>query len=54
MTEYHFRADLAGLYGVDGAIFLHCMAFWTAKNRANERHYHEGRYWTYNTLKALT
>ena len=54
MIEYHFRAELAAEYGVDGAIFLHCMAFWTAKNRANGRHFHEGRYWTYNTMKALT
>ena len=30
------------------------MAFWVAKNRANGRHYHEGRYWTYNTLEALS
>ena len=54
MVEYHFRAELAAEYGVDGAIFLHCMAFWTAKNRANGRHFHEGRYWTYNTMKAFT
>ena len=53
MIEYHFRAELAAEYGVDGAIFLHCMAFWIAKNRANGRHLHEGRYWTYNTRKAL-
>ena len=42
--EFHFNAELAKQYGVDGAIFLHCMAFWVAKNRANGRHYHEGRY----------
>ena len=52
--EFHFNAELAKQYGVDGAIFLHCMAFWVAKNRANGRHYHEGRYWTYNTLEALS
>lgn len=51
--EFHFNAELAQKYGVDGAIFLHCMAFWVAKNRANGRHFHEGRYWTYNTLEAL-
>ena len=51
--EFHFNAELAQKYGVDGAIFLHCMAFWVAKNRAYGRHFHEGRYWTYNTLEAL-
>ena len=53
MTEYHFKAELAQRYGVNGAIFLHAMAFWIAKNQANGRHFHEGRTWTYNTLEAL-
>ena len=53
MQEYHFNAALAQRYGVDGAVFLHAMAFWVAKNKANGRHFHEGRYWTYNTRKAL-
>lgn len=53
MREYHFNAALAQQYGVDGAVFLHAMAFWVAKNRANGKHFHEGRYWTYNTRKAL-
>ena len=52
--EFHFNAELATAYGVDGAIFLHAMAFWVAKNQANGRHFHEGRTWTYNTLEALT
>ena len=52
--EFHFNAELATEYGVDGAIFLHAMAFWVAKNQANGRHFHEGRAWTYNTLEALT
>ena len=53
MTEYHFNAELAQQHGVNGAIFLHAMAFWIAKNQANGRHFHEGRTWTYNTLEAL-
>ena len=53
MTEYHFNAELAQRHGVNGAIFLHAMAFWIAKNQANGRHFHEGRTWTYNTLEAL-
>ena len=53
LTEYHFNAELAQRHGVNGAIFLHAMAFWIAKNQANGRHFHEGRTWTYNTLEAL-
>lgn len=54
MQEYHFNAALAREYGVDGAVFLHAIAFWVEKNAANRRHLHEGRYWTYNTRKALS
>ena len=54
MTEYHFNVELAQRHGVNGAIFLHAMAFWVAKNQANGRHFHKGRTWTYNSLEALT
>ena len=54
MTEYHFNVELAQRHGVNGAIFLHAMAFWIAKNQANGRHFHKGRTWTYNSLEALT
>ena len=54
MTEYHFNVELAQRHGVNGAIFLHAMAFWIAKNQANGRHFHKDRTWTYNSLEALT
>lgn len=53
MQEYHFNVEAARLYGVDEAIFLHSLAFWIAKNRANKKHLHDGRYWSYNTQAAL-
>ncbi len=53
MTEYHFNAGLARRYGVNGAIFLHAMAFWIRKNKSSGRNFHNGRTWTYNTLEAL-
>lgn len=53
MIEYHFNAEAAQRYGVDEAIFLHSLAFWLEKNRANKKHFHEGRYWTYNTQDAF-
>lgn len=28
--------------------------FWVKKNKANGRHFHDGRYWTYNSAKAFT
>lgn len=48
------RMDVAERYGLDAAVFLHNIVYWTLKNNAEERHYHDGRYWTYASRKALT
>ena len=37
---------------MDGAVFISRLQFWIEKNAANDRHYHEGRYWTYNSLSC--
>lgn len=50
---YHFDGDVAEKYGTDCAVFIAPMQYWIAKNAANERHFYEGRYWTYNSLSAL-
>lgn len=47
------RADLAQRYGVDEAIFLHGVVYWTSKNKAEGRHFHQGRWWTYASRKGL-
>lgn len=47
------RMDLAVEYGADVAIFVHNIVFWVRKNAANRENYHEGRYWTYNSMRAL-
>ena len=53
MRELSFNIEAARRYGVDGAIMLQGMAAWISKNRANERHFHDGRWWTYNSKAAL-
>lgn len=53
MRELSFNIEAARRYGVDGAILLQGMAAWISKNRANERHFHDGRWWTYNSQDAL-
>lgn len=40
-------------YGILEAILLANIRWWTAKNEANGRHYHDGKYWTYNSAKAF-
>lgn len=47
------RMDVAERYGLDGAVFLHNVVYWTLKNKAEERHFHDGRYWTYASRKGL-
>ena len=50
----HFNVGVAKTVGVDGAIMLNNLQYWVVKNMAEKRHYHDGRYWTYNTLEAFT
>lgn len=42
-------------FGLDSAVFLDYIAYWIKGNARNKqpRNFHEGRYWTYNTLDAL-
>ena len=52
---YHsFDVELATKYGMVEAILLNHICFWLTKNKANNVHAHEGRYWTYSTVKALS
>ena len=54
MIDYFtFSTKDAKQYGVDGAIMLHHIRYWVAKNEANETNFHEGQYWTYNSTTAF-
>lgn len=50
---YQFNSEHAVLYGVEEAVMLQNIIFWVEKNRANERHFYKGHYWTYNSVKAF-
>lgn len=52
----HFAFDdyYAEKHGIDCAIMIQNMQFWIFKNRANGKHFHDGHYWTYNSMKAMT
>lgn len=52
--EHHFHVAAAIEVGVNAAILLDQFDYWITKNRANNRHYHDGCYWTYNSTKAFT
>ena len=51
--EHKFNVEIATIYGLEEAILLNNLYFWIEKNEANEKHFHDGHYWTYNSLKAF-
>ena len=51
---YQFDTELAAIYGVDESIMITNLSFWIRKNEANGKHYHDGRFWTYNSIEAFT
>ena len=52
--NHFFDVDVAVKYGVNQAIILSNLYFWIEKNRANNKHYYDGKYWTYNSKKAFS
>jgi ribosomal protein L37E len=55
MVQSHILSvPLAVKYGSRESLFLSNICWWIEKNRANGRHLHEGRYWTYNTVAGFT
>jgi hypothetical protein len=52
--NYSFDIKDAEKYGVNEAIMINNFKFWIIKNYANNKHYYEGRTWTYNSMNALS
>ncbi len=53
IMEHSFDIEIAQKYDINTAIILKHLYFWIQKNKANNKHYIEGRYWTYNSKKAF-
>ena len=51
--EYSFDIMIAQKLGVNEAIIIRNIQFWIDKNKANNKHYYDGRYWTYNSISAF-
>lgn len=51
--EHSFNVGLAVQCGVDEAIMLKNIYFWVLKNQANNKSFHENKFWTYNSAKAF-
>lgn len=51
--KHIFDVNVAKEYGVNEAVILESMNYWIQKNKANDKHFYEGEYWTYNSIKAF-
>lgn len=51
--EHHFTVEIAERYGMLEAVLLNNLYYWIMKNEANDKNYHDGYYWTYNSAKAF-
>jgi hypothetical protein len=53
-VNHFFDVELAGRYGLHEAILIANFQFWISRNKANGEHLHDGRTWTYNSVRAYT
>jgi len=51
--DHHFNIEVATDYDMGCAVFINNVAHWILKNAANEVNFHEGKYWTYNSIPAF-
>jgi len=52
--NHSFNIEYAKKYGIEEAVFIEHLIFWITKNKANEKHNHYNKTWTYNSAKAFT
>jgi hypothetical protein len=50
---HSFDPNIAQRVGVNAAVIYQNIVWWCEKNAANDRHFHDGRHWTYNSIKAF-
>lgn len=50
---HSFDAEVATKVGINAAVVYRNLVFWVRHNETNRRNFHEGRYWTYNSLAAF-
>jgi hypothetical protein len=52
--NHSFNVAIAKKLDVSCAIMIENIAFWIQKNQANNKNFHDGYYWTYNSHKAFS
>lgn len=52
--QHFFDIDIATKYGILEAILLNNFYFWLSHNKANEVHFINDKYWTFNSARAFS
>ena len=53
MSRHSFEPDIAAQVGLNAAVIYQNILWWAEKNAANDRHFHDGLWWTYNSIAAF-
>tara|TARA_R110002020_G_C16149609_1_gene762556 strand:+ start:33 stop:689 length:657 start_codon:yes stop_codon:yes gene_type:complete len=53
LVAMKFDRDVAREIGTDSAIVLQNLEFWILKNKANNKNFHDGLFWTYMSVKGF-
>lgn len=53
LQVHSFNTNIAKKVGMLAATIYHHLEFWIQKNQANNKHFHEGYYWTYSSVTAF-
>lgn len=53
MSRHSFEPAIAKRVGVNAAVIYQNIIWWAEKNAANDRHEHDGLWWTYNSISAF-
>lgn len=53
MSAHNFDPNIAALVGCNAAVIYQNLFYWAEKNAANDRHFYDGRWWTYNSIQAF-
>jgi len=53
VIKMQFSPKIAKEIGVEEAIMYANIEYWCTRNKANNKHYYDDMYWTYNSMKAF-
>lgn len=54
MNNHSFDVGVATKYGINAAVIFQDMGYWCEHSRINHKNFHDGRYWTFNSISALS